>query len=72
MVIFFDLPTLEFFRASTCLSADPKLLPVRESGREAVLRSAHYVLGLSSFVGMSHLAYLLESLRNLEVANFCK
>ncbi|KAK1681518.1 hypothetical protein QYE76_042366, partial [Lolium multiflorum] len=46
----FDLPTLEFFTASTCLSADPKLLPGRESGREAVLRSAHYVLGLSSFV----------------------
>jgi hypothetical protein len=56
----FDLPTLEFFRASTCLSADPKLLPVRESGREAVLRSAHYVLGLSSFVSMSHLAYMFR------------
>ncbi|KAF7083750.1 hypothetical protein CFC21_087507 [Triticum aestivum] len=41
------LPTLHF-ESSTCLSHQ-QLLPVRESGTEAVLHAANFVLALSSF-----------------------
>ncbi|KAM3240263.1 hypothetical protein ACQJBY_053757 [Aegilops geniculata] len=42
------LPTLDF-ESSACLSDDEQVLHVRESGTEAVLRAANFVLALSSF-----------------------
>ncbi|KAM3228525.1 hypothetical protein ACQJBY_059896 [Aegilops geniculata] len=42
------LPTLDF-ESSACLSDDEQVLHVRESGTEAVLHAANFVLALSSF-----------------------
>ena len=45
------LPTLDF-ESSACLSDDEHVLHVRESGTEAILRAANFILALSSFAGM--------------------
>ncbi|XBH77380.1 hypothetical protein VPH35_103874 [Triticum aestivum] len=42
------LPTLDF-ESSACLSDDEHVLHVRESGTEAILRAANFILALSSF-----------------------